>query len=359
MPSLEDLPREIMTLICSRLEQSEKYVCIQVNRELHSACISELWREPFIESLESLQQLIKSLYHAKHQRGEYIRALRLGYDIGVSDEDLTSLLPLIPNLEVFVAKQARLLTDQSLIPLSNACRQLKQFSITGSPATYRTAHYLGRCLALQKVRLASCPNLSPMALLPLAHRPLEELDLAGCKWLTVQDTGLDMGTLVGLTHLNLLCCDMISAEFLEQLAGLVHLQDFSMTGNTVIDDRAMIPFIKSHRQLKDLFLLECAITDLTLSVISQYLPDLHHLDVSFCTQVTGTGLRSLIHHCLYLRLLGVKYCDVVLDDFPELALTELETLTCDEIDCVRKHPMESLQETYLYINQYLSTEQAH
>ncbi|CAO3663262.1 unnamed protein product [Rhizopus stolonifer] len=312
-----------------------------------------------VDDYRNVHQLIKCLHHSKQQRGDYIRAVRLGYDITISDDELLSLLPLIPNLEVFAIKQAEQLTDKSLIPISNYCRQLKHFSVSGALCSYRTAHYLGQCIQLQQLGFAACPNLTAMALLPFVHRAIEQLDLSGCKWLTVNDTAQDLRSFVHLTHLNLICSDIISADFLHHLTELVHLQDFSITGNSVIDDQAIVPFIKNHSNLRGLLLLECAISDDTLQVIAEYLPELRHLDISFCTRVTLQAIRSLIHHCPYLEALGLKHCGLSRSDFPELTLKELSTLNCDDLDRIRKHKEDTIQDSYAYIHHYLSTEQVH
>ena len=151
MTTIEDLPREIVSLICSLLKQPEKYNCVFVNKEFHSASIPELWREPTLPTTYSLHQLIKCLNHSKHQRGDYIRMLKLDYTISIHDEELLSLLQLIPNLEVLEIRQAEQLTDKSIIPISKYCKQLRTLLIVGSPMSYRSAHYLGKCQQLQRL----------------------------------------------------------------------------------------------------------------------------------------------------------------------------------------------------------------
>lgn len=382
MTTIEDLPREIVSLICSLLKQPEKYNCVFVNKEFHSASIPELWREPTLPTTYSLHQLIKCLNHSKHQRGDYIRMLKLDYTISIHDEELLSLLQLIPNLEVLEIRQAEQLTDKSIIPISKYCKQLRTLLIVGSPMSYRSAHYLGKCQQLQRLTLAACPNLTPMTLLPFAECAIEYLDLSGCKWLTASDTAIDLCSFTHLTHLTLICCDAISSDFLHRLTGaLPQLQDFSITGNAVIDDDAIIPFLKTHTRIRGLFLLECAITDSTLEVIANYLPDLHNLDISFCTSLTPNGIRILVDRCQNLRLLGLKECSIARGDLPEIPYDENEpffnTLTFIELDYMRnnlhegrtsqdRRPQddeqeqdESVRESYAYIQRYLNTEQVH
>ncbi|KAK4517536.1 uncharacterized protein ATC70_000875 [Mucor velutinosus] len=352
-----DLPREIISLICSLLKQSAKYNCTLVNKEFHDAAIPELWREPNLSSTHLVKQLLKCLKLGKHQRGEYIRVVTLGFKVALSDDELLQLIPLTPNLEVLELRKADELTDKSIMQISKYCTQLKSFGITGAMVTYRSAHYLGQCLQLQKLTLASCPNLTPLALLPFGQLKIEYLDLSGCKWLNVVDTAQDLCSFQHLTHLNLVCCNVINMDFIHHLAAttcLPNLQDFSITGGTVIEDSAIIPFVKAHRNIHGLFLLECAITDLTLEAISVTLPSLHNLDLSFCRRLTSHGVRHLISGCSNLRLLGLKDCGIAQSDFPEIpsslfpAITEnyplLNTLSYIELGYIRAQCQQQQQQ---------------
>lgn len=354
-----DLPREIISLICSLLKQSAKYHCTLVNQEFHDAAIPELWREPNLSSTHLVKQLLKCLKLGKHQRGEYIRVVKLGFKVALSDDELLHLIQLMPNLEVLELRKADELTDRSIMRVSEYCTQLKSFGITGAMVTYRSAHYLGQCQQLQKLTLASCPNLTPLALLPFGQLKIEYLDLSGCKWLNVADTAYDLRSFQHLTHLNLVCCDVINMDFIHHLTAatcLPNLQDFSITGGTVIEDSAIIPFVKAHGNIRGLFLLECAITDLTLEAISVALPSLHNLDLSFCRRLTSHGVRHLISHCSNLRLLGLKDCGITQSDFPEIpssvfpAITEnyphLNTLSYTELGYIRAQCQQQQEEQH-------------
>ncbi|KAI8980330.1 hypothetical protein BDB01DRAFT_836860 [Pilobolus umbonatus] len=357
MSTLSDLPQEIIALICSLLDQPSRYNCILVNQEFYAASISELWREPQLKDTLIFKNLIRCLNLSKQSRGDYIRVINLSFEVGMTDDDLLHLLPLVPNLEVLQLKNAEGLTDKSIRRVSSYCTQLKSFGLTGASITYRSAHYLGRCQLLQRLTLASCLNLSPLSLLPFVELPIEHLDLSGCKWLNVSDTAYDLCLFQYLTHLNLVCCDMVSQEFIHYLTvdenkkvGLPNLQDFSITGGTVIDDSVIIPFIKTHSQIRGLFLLECAITNLTLECIALYLPHLHNLDLSFCCQLTAEGVRHLITNCGNLRLLGLKNCELTQTDFPEIPHSVLSistqdypylnTLSDNELEYIRTHQEE-------------------
>ncbi|GAA5796714.1 hypothetical protein HPULCUR_002089 [Helicostylum pulchrum] len=391
MSKFDELPHEIISLFCSLLKQSAKYNCIFVNREFHAAAIPELWREPVLSSTHVVKQLIKCLKQSKHQRGEYIRVVKLGFKVDISDNDLLSLMPMLPNLEVLEIRRADELTDKSVMRVSHYCTQLKSFGIKGALVTYRSAHYLGQCQQLTKLSLESCPNLSPLALLPFAELQIEYLDLSGCKWLNIAETAYDLCSFEHLINLNLVCCDTISVDFINYLTSneryhgkpcLTKLQDFSITGGTVIEDSCIIPFIKTHPNIRGLFLLECAITDQTLDIISRYLPYLHNLDVSFCGKLSPASVRNLICKCPNLRLLGLKHCGITQSDFPEIpssvfpAITEnyprINTLSYVELGYIRarshdqqeEHSVlehdtldtfedDSVSESYNYIQQYL------
>jgi hypothetical protein len=388
MARLDELPREIISLVCSLLEQPAKYHCSFVNKEFYDAAIPELWREPVLPTTNILKQLVKCLKLSKSQRGDYIRIIKLGLKVSMNDDELVNLLQLVPNLEVLELRKADELTDKSMTQVSHYCNQLKSFGVTGALLTYRSAHYLGRCRQLSKLTLESCPNLSSLALLPFAELNIEYLDLSGCKWLNVTDTAYDLCSFQYLTHLNLVCCDVISMEFIRCLAAgingkpcLTNLQDFSITGSTIIKDSAMIPFIKTHSHIRGLFLVECAITDETLEAIASYLPLLHNLELSFCSRLTSRGVRHLINKCNHLTLLGLKNCGMTHSDFPEIPSSvfsaksknypHLDTLRCTELGYIRSNAHHQEQEesepeasveddsvnsSYNLIQQYLNTE---
>ncbi|KAI9359739.1 hypothetical protein BD770DRAFT_385411 [Pilaira anomala] len=399
MPKFDELPHEIISLFCSLLKQSAKYNCIFVSREFHAAAIPELWREPVLSSTHVVKQLLKCLKLSKHhQRGEYIRVIKLGYKVSISDNDLLSLMPYLPNLEVLEIRKADELTDKSVMRVSQYCTQLKSFGIKGALVTYRSAHYLGQCQQLTKLSLESCLDLSALSLLPFAELHIEYLDLSGCKWLNIEETAYDLCSFEHLINLNLVCCDTISTDFINYLtsndryqgkACLTKLQDFSITGGTVIEDSSIIPFIKTHPNIRGLFLLECAITDRTLDVIAKYLPYLHNLDVSFCGNLTPVGVRNLICKCPNLKLLGLKNCGITQTDFSEIpstvfpAITEnyphintlsnielgyirarshdqqeqadsvIDDITMDEVSTTSRIEDDSVSESYTYIQQYL------
>ncbi|RCI00867.1 F-box and leucine-rich repeat protein 4 [Rhizopus stolonifer] len=389
MSRFDELPREIISLICTLLKQPEKYNCIFVNKEFHDAAIPELWREPILPTTTVLKKLIRCLKISRYQRGECIRTIKLGYKVSLNDDELLALIQLVPNLEVLELRKADELTDKSIKHVSRYCAQLKSFGVTNALITYRSAHYLGLCQHLKKLTLASCPNLSSMALLPFVSHKIEYLDLSGCKWLNVTDTAYDLASFQYLTHLNLVCCDVINTDFIHHITEhpcLTHLQDFSLTGGAVIEDIAIIPFVRTHPNIRGLFLLECAITDHTLDAIATHLPLLHNLDLSFCRRLTAQGVRRLISNCHNLRLLGLKDCGMIQNNFPEIpstifpAITEnyphLNTLSYVELGYIRAaqetnedsdtemaenetlvmdEQEESLSETYGYIQHYLNT----
>ncbi|KAI9484172.1 MAG: hypothetical protein EXX96DRAFT_561156 [Benjaminiella poitrasii] len=366
MAKLIDLPREIITLICCSLKQSTKHTCIFLNKEFHDAAILELWREPILQTTESLKKFIKCLELSKYPRGECVRVMKLGYKVHLMDDELILLLHFMPSLEVLELRKADTLTDKSLMQVSHYCSQLKSFGVTGALMTYRSAHYLGHCKQLRRLTFACCQYLTPFALLPFEQLKIEYLDISGCKWLNVKETAYDLGCLKHLTHLNLVCCNTVSKEFIQHITTtanetpcLANLQDFSITGGTLLDDGAIIPFVKTHAQLRGLFLLECAITDQTLDAIGAHLPLLHNLDLSFCHRLTPNGVRQLVRQCKNLRLLGLKSCGITQHDFPEIPSSvfpsvihennypHINTLGYEELTCIR----EKSHDTFNYMDE--------
>ncbi|ORX54624.1 RNI-like protein [Hesseltinella vesiculosa] len=302
--------------------------------------------------------------------GHFVR--QLVFHESPSDAILSLFIQNAHLLEELVITKAIHITDHSMMDLARSCQQLKKLHLEHANITHRSIHFLGQtCPRLSILILRTCSKLSPFTLLPLAHCPLAYLDLSGCRWLTTDDTALDLLPFDNLTHLELMCCRTIQASFLQFLSTpqqrtsrpvaqstnrtsataaststtttttmipLPNLSFFALTGNADMEDYAIIAFVQSHTLLQELHLLQCDITDASLLAIQTSLPLLHGLDISYCEHVSPIGVRRLIRHHTSLLMIGLHGCRLPLSAFPE-AKTALDndvvSLFFDEIAAIR------------------------
>lgn len=347
-----DLPIEILGLILRPLSQLDLYRCAFVDRRFNSAAIPLLWRSPDLPYDSQFHNFVHCLTNTKRPLGNYIRRFYVYVHRPISDDECITLIKHMPQLEQLIVDNAELLTDKSISLLSRHCSQLQELYLDGAKITYRSAHHLGGCRHLKRLTLRDCENLSSFTLLPLAHCPLQFLDLSGCKWLNVDDTARDLRAFRHLRHLDIVCSeryrvnDFINALLIDEEGQIVlpELSSFSMTGRNEVNDAAVVRFVQLHPMLVDLTLMACAITDESLRAIEKHLPHLLFLDISFCEHVTGKGVRKLIHGNRTLYMIGLKGCNIDRSEFPEITSNSMHAILPDnKVDRFDRDDIETIR----------------
>jgi hypothetical protein len=88
-----------------------------------------------------------------------------------------------------------------------------------------------------------------------------------------------------------------------------------------MDDLTFIPFIKSLPSLQTLYLSGANFTDAGLDAMSECLPSLLYVDLSYHSNISSDGARRWIQHGLELVSVKLYHCDMILSShFPELSL---------------------------------------
>ncbi len=161
--------------------------------------------------------------------------------------------------------------------------------------------YLGQAFnneasCLKILNLSLCKEVTDNSLGRIATncKNLEVVDLAGCSKIT--NTGLLLVSwgLKKLKRLNLRSCRQISDQGIGHLCGVDAHHPGSLT-------------------LEELSLQDCQkLSDESLRYISQGLPSLTKLNLSFCVSITDTGLKSLAKMAS-LRDVNLRSCDNVSD----------------------------------------------
>jgi F-box/leucine-rich repeat protein 14 len=156
--------------------------------------------------------------------------------------------------------------------------------------------------ALRVLNLSLCKDITDNSLGRIAtHCPgLEALELGGCTRITNTGLLLISWGLRNIRRLNLRSCWQISDHGIGHLAGQSGGGSSSSSGG-------------GAKSLEELSLQDCQkLTDESLRHISEGLPRLARLNLSFCLSVTDTGLKSLAR-LASLRDLNLRSCDNVSD----------------------------------------------
>lgn len=152
-------------------------------------------------------------------------------------------------------------------------------------------------LSLTSLNLSLCKELSDNSLIKIALKcpNLETIDLAGCSKITDKGIRFLSWNLSKLKTLNLRSCRQVSDAGIANLCGL--------------DD---LPH-PAALSLENLSLQDCQkLSDDSLRYISQKLPNLRSINLSFCVSVTDTGLKSLAKMAS-LEEINLRSCDNVSD----------------------------------------------
>lgn len=322
MSVISTLPIEIMSKILGLLESGDKYKCMLVNKEFYSSTMPELWRNLVISTMNQLYRFINCLNGAENQIGINIKSIRFGWYSYVSDDELLYILALAPNLEELKISYAQELTDKSIMAIPQYCKFLTHFQLGYSSVSNHSVQVLGQCNQLRKLTLVECNMLDSNALKPFAHLPINYLDLTGCSWLTVNETARDLRLFTHLTDLNIEDCDPIPTDFLHFLTTddtgkpyLPYLKRFGVSSYQISDDD-IIPFLKAHQDIRELFLFSPGITDRTLENIT-HLSHLQYLGIKSRKELSPPIVRKLVNQCTKLSKFILSGLGLTYHDFPE------------------------------------------
>ena len=156
--------------------------------------------------------------------------------------------------------------------------------------------------SLLVLNLSLCKDVSDSSLGRISThcKNLKSLDLGGCAKVTNAGLMFVSWGLKQLEHLNLRSCRQISDHGIGQLAGIE-------------DTKATMPTTAAPSSIRDLGLQDCQkLTDDALKFASVGMPELRRINLSFCSSVTDTGLKSLAR-LPKMDDLNVRSCENVSD----------------------------------------------
>ncbi|XP_035669018.1 uncharacterized protein LOC118411092 [Branchiostoma floridae] len=142
-----------------------------------------------------------------------------------------------------------------------------------------------------------------------ANRNLRKLSLT---WKEIRDETVEF---IGqhakdLRYLSMIDCDRTAPFSLAALGyNCNKLEYLDVKGMSFIGDTGLVPLVVNNPQLQTLSLAECNITDLSLDKIAKFLGDgLTCLDLSWCEEITDSGLSCVVGACRNLQQLSLRQC---------------------------------------------------
>uniref|UniRef100_A0A8B9QUV2 F-box and leucine rich repeat protein 17 n=1 Tax=Anas platyrhynchos TaxID=8839 RepID=A0A8B9QUV2_ANAPL len=116
-----------------------------------------------------------------------------------------------------------------------------------------------------------------------------------------------------------------------------NLNSLNLCLNWIINDRCVEVIAKEGRNLKELYLVSCKITDYALIAIGRYSMTIETVDVGWCKEITDHGATQIAQSSKSLRYLGLMRCDQVNEATVEQLVQQYPHITFSTVlqDCKR------------------------
>ena len=182
-------------------------------------------------------------------------------------------------------------------------------------------------------------------------------------------TGLFIGqNLTHLEHLGISFCNHLTDESLRSFSALQKLHSLRLKKGSNFTHTAFEYLFtqltgsenlksESNPRMHTLELMECQnLNDSSLQLIANRFPNLHHLVISWCYQITDVGMEAIAYNCEHvvtLKLVGLKYarCEPILLA-PLTKLMSLDLSQTDLVDDTQLHRLKTERPWLIIINYY-------
>jgi len=153
-------------------------------------------------------------------------------------------------------------------------------------------------------------------------------------------TNIESLSLAGCTHIT-------NSGILDIVHKLERLRAVDLSGVSFVTDEPLIQLVTRHSDLQYISLAESCLSDKVLHAIADVLYDtIHHLDLSWCENVTDEGVSKVLSSCHRLTYLDLRQCEVsavtikgVMEQVTNLSMLGLSGIkglndtTCTQLIC--------------------------
>lgn len=348
---------EILALIFSYLDVQDKGRAAQVCVSWREASYHKsVWRG--VEARLHLRRANPSLFTSLVRRGiRRVQVLSLR-------RSLRDVVQGVPNLDSLNLSGCYNITD---IGLSHAfvaalptlteldlslCKQVTDAGLG------RIAQFLKN---LESLDLGGCCNITNTGLLLVAWglKKLKRLDLRSC-WhisdggighLAGRDPETNDGTLM-LEHLGLQDCQRLSDEALKHISiGLTRLKRINLSFCINVTDSGL-KYLAKMPSLQSVNLRACDnITDIGMAYLADGGSRISSLDVSFCDKIGDPALGHISQGLFHLQYLSLSACNISDEGVVKIAKTlhELETLNVGQCSKITDNSLHTIADSLKHL----------
>ncbi|XP_063101556.1 F-box/LRR-repeat protein 17 isoform X2 [Cavia porcellus] len=320
-PDINQLPPSILLKIFSNLSLDE--------RCLSASLVCKYWRDLCLDfqfwkqlDLSSRQQVTDELLEKIASRSQNIIEINISDCRSMSDTGVCVLAFKCPGLLRYTAYRCKQLSDTSIIAVASHCPLLQKV-------------HVGNQDKLTDEGLKQVTDQSVKAF--AEHCP--ELQYVGFMGCSVTSKGvIHLTKLRNLSSLDLRHITELDNEtVMEIVKRCKNLSSLNLCLNWIINDRCVEVIAKEGRNLKELYLVSCKITDYALIAIGRYSMTIETVDVGWCKEITDQGATLIAQSSKSLRYLGLMRCDKVNEVTVEQLVQQYPHITFSTVlqDCKR------------------------
>jgi len=193
----------------------------------------------------------------------------------ISDETISEIVAICPNLIHIYISYSNQITDISLIEIAKKCQRIEYINIGGYKISDKSLREIANsCPKLQYHHLPDCCYISDSGIIEIisSHPHLLSLSFEG-------------GGLEGCEITNL------SIKKIAELCP--KLQYFNVSERDDITDESICILLQLCPNLQELILEQCNITDATINAIINLRHNLQKLNIIYCDQVSRNAISSI------------------------------------------------------------------
>ncbi|KAM6289349.1 F-box/LRR-repeat protein 17 [Aegotheles albertisi] len=364
-PNINQLPPSILLKILSNLSLNE--------RCLSASLVCKYWRDLCLDfqfwkqlDLSSRQQVTDELLEKLASRSQNITEINISDCRNVSDTGVCILAIKCPGLLRYTAYRCKQLSDTSIIAVASQCPLLQKVHVGNQDRlTDESLKQLGsKCRELKDIHFGQCYKISDEGMIIIAKGCLKlqriymqenklvtdqsvkafaehcpELQYVGFMGCSVTSKGvIHLTNLRNLSSLDLRHITELDNEtVMEVVKRCKNLNSLNLCLNWIIDDSCVEVIAREGRNLKELYLVSCKITDYALVAIGRYSKTIETVDVGWCKEITDHGATQIAQSSKSLRYLGLMRCDQVNEATVEQLVQQYPHITFSTVlqDCKR------------------------
>ncbi|KAI1212869.1 RNI-like protein [Annulohypoxylon truncatum] len=273
--------------------------CLQIEHYERAEVIATSCKNLINATLEGCRNFQRNTLHNLIRTNEKLANLNLTSMSAVTNSTCKIISQHCPQLETLNVSWCKHMDARGVKMVVLGCPRLREVragevkgfnNISVAEAIFTTNN-------LERLVLSGCTDLDDEAFKTMIHGSQPEIDIL---------TDRPIVPPRRLKHLDLSRCSQLTSPAVAVLGHLVpDLQGLQLSGCTSLTDAALQPILASTPRLTHLELEE--LSELTNDILSQHLakapcaPKLEHLSVSYCENISDTGMLPIMKNCVSLK----------------------------------------------------------